>query len=52
MSDYRFIKACFRQEVDRTPIWIMRPAGSYMAACRAVREKPEFLELCKTPELA
>ncbi|MBW2645305.1 MAG: uroporphyrinogen decarboxylase [Deltaproteobacteria bacterium] len=52
MSDYRFIKACFRQEVDRTPIWIMRQAGRYMAEYRAVREKTEFLELCKTPELA
>lgn len=52
VSDYRFIRACFRQEVDRTPIWIMRQAGRYMAEYRAVREKVAFLDLCKTPELA
>ena len=51
MSDYRFIKACFSQPVDRTPIWLMRQAGRFMEEYRAVRAKVDFLTLCKSPEL-
>jgi uroporphyrinogen decarboxylase len=47
-----FMKACRRQPVDRTPIWLMRQAGRYMSEYRAVRERVSFLELCKSPQLA
>ena len=47
-----FIRACKGQETERTPIWIMRQAGRYLPEYRAIREKTDFLTLCKTPELA
>ncbi|WP_342347156.1 uroporphyrinogen decarboxylase [uncultured Nitrospira sp.] len=51
MND-RFIKACMRQPVDRTPVWFMRQAGRYMEEYQAIRRKHSILEVCKTPELA
>ena len=51
MTD-RFLRACRREPVDRTPVWFMRQAGRYMADYRALRERYSLLELCRTPELA
>lgn len=51
MND-RFLRACRREAVDATPVWMMRQAGRYMAEYRALREKHTLLELCRNPELA
>ena len=48
----RFIDACYRRPVDRTPVWFMRQAGRYQASYRALKANHSFLELCRTPELA
>ena len=48
-----FLRAALGEEVERTPVWLMRQAGRILPEYRAVRGKLSgFKELVTTPELA
>jgi uroporphyrinogen decarboxylase len=48
----RFVRACLRKPVDRTPVWFLRQAGRYMQEYREVRKHHTLVEICKQPEIA
>jgi uroporphyrinogen decarboxylase len=48
----RFLKACRREAVDRSPIWVMRQAGRYLPEYRELRKKCTMMEAVTTPEIA
>jgi uroporphyrinogen decarboxylase len=48
----RFVRACLRRPVDRTPVWFLRQAGRYMPEYQDVRKHHTLLEICKRPKLA
>jgi len=48
----RFLRACWREPVDCTPVWFMRQAGRSSPSYRAIRAKHGVLEIAKSPDLA
>lgn len=47
----RFLRACRREPVDRTPVWFMRQAGRSQPEYRALRERYTLLEICARSDL-
>src|SRR5207248_947563 len=50
--DSILVKACKKQPVPFTPVWLMRQAGRYMAEYRAVRKHYSLVEICKDSNAA
>jgi uroporphyrinogen decarboxylase len=50
-SENRFLRACRREPVDRTPIWLMRQAGRALPEYRALKEGRSLLAITREPEL-
>ncbi|HUS19512.1 MAG TPA: uroporphyrinogen decarboxylase [Terriglobales bacterium] len=46
------MKACRQEPVPRTPVWLMRQAGRYMAEYRKIRKEYSLVDICKKPDVA
>ncbi len=47
-----FLRALNNETVERPPVWMMRQAGRYLPEFMALKNKYDFFNRCKTPELA
>ena len=47
----RFLEACRRRPVDRTPIWLMRQAGRSLPEYRRLRERWSLVDIVAQPDL-
>ncbi len=47
----RFLDACRRLPVDRTPVWLMRQAGRSLPEYRRLRERWSLVEIVAQPDL-
>lgn len=47
----RFLRACWLQPTDCTPVWFMRQAGRALPEYRALRERYTLLDMCRQANL-
>ena len=53
LKNDRYLRALLRQDVDMTPVWMMRQAGRYLPEYKATRAVAgDFMSLCRNAELA
>jgi len=53
LKNDRFLRALQGQDVDVTPVWMMRQAGRYLPEYRNTRKQAgDFISLCQNPQLA
>jgi len=53
LKNDRLLRALLGEQVDVTPVWMMRQAGRYLPEYRNTRKQAgDFLSLCKSPQLA
>jgi len=50
-TESRFLRACRREPVDRTPVWFMRQAGRSLPEYRAIKARHSLFEITRQPEL-
>jgi uroporphyrinogen decarboxylase len=52
LEEHPLMRAARRLPTAYTPIWLMRQAGRYLPEYRRVRERYDFLAMCRAPEVA
>jgi uroporphyrinogen decarboxylase len=50
-SEPLLVRACRREQVERTPVWFMRQAGRSLPQYREIRKRYGLFDVCRRPEL-